>query len=61
MGRKKKEQPFLYCADVMKLLECGKTKAHDIIRALNEELAAKGYIVMRGRVSRKYFFEKYYA
>lgn len=34
--------------------------AFAIIRELNEELSAKGFITVAGRVSRKFFEEKFY-
>jgi hypothetical protein len=35
--------------------------AYKIIRRLNEELAAMGYLVVSGRVSRSYFEKKVYS
>lgn len=35
-------------------------KAYKIIRSLNDELVAQGYLVVAGRVSRTYFEEKIY-
>lgn len=34
--------------------------AYKIIRRLNDELKAQGYITVAGRISRKYFEEKIY-
>ena len=34
--------------------------AYKLIRELNKELAAKGYIVIAGKCPRRYFEEKYY-
>lgn len=51
---------FLYCADVMELLQCKATKARTVIRTLNDELKKRGYLTTRGKVSRKFFMEKYY-
>ena len=55
-----KEPLYLTCKDVMALLDCSTTRAYQYIRELNEELKAKGKLVVRGRVSRKYFMERYY-
>lgn len=34
--------------------------AYKLIRKLNEELESKGYITLKGRVSRDYFEERLY-
>lgn len=44
--------------EVAKIMECSKGSAYIIIRQLNTELAAKGFITRRGRIPRKYFFER---
>ena len=36
------------------------TKAYSIVRDLNKELEDKGYLIIPGRVSRKYFEERFY-
>ena len=46
--------------DVMDALEVSESKAYSIIKKLNQELEAQGYIVVRGKVSRVYFEEKIY-
>ena len=46
--------------DVMAALEVSESKAYGIIKQLNQELAAKGYITIPGKVSRAYFEEKCY-
>ncbi len=51
---------FLYCADVMELLQCKQTKARSVMRTLNDELKKRGFLTTRGKVSRKFFMEKYY-
>lgn len=47
-------------ADVQKLLGISSSKAYKIIRELNDELKEKGYIVVMGRVPKRYFREKFY-
>ena len=37
-----------------------KPYAYRLIRKLNDELSAKGYITITGKVNRKYFLEKCY-
>lgn len=46
--------------DVMAVLAVSESKAYGIIKQLNRELAAKGYITVPGKVSRAYFEEKCY-
>ena len=35
--------------------------AYKVIRTLNKELASKGYIILQGRIDRRFFHEKMYA
>ena len=53
-----KQSIFLYIDDVCRLMECGKTKAGEMVRAVNDRIEADGYIrPMRGRTYRKKFYE----
>ena len=45
--------------DVQKALQISEQKAYDVIRTLNEELNAKGYITIRGRVNKEYFMKRF--
>lgn len=51
---------FITAQEVAELLGISKSKAYTIVRELNEELFAKGFITVAGRVSRKFFEEKFY-
>ena len=51
---------FLNAADVAEYMEVSIPKAYKIIRHLNDELVAQGYLVVAGRVSRSYFEQKIY-
>ena len=42
------ETILLRVDDVQKALQISEQKAYDVIRTLNEELNAKGYITIRG-------------
>ena len=44
--------------EVADRLDCSERKAYEIIRQLNVELKAKGYITISGRVPRKFFEQK---
>lgn len=51
---------FVTAKDVMEILGVSKAKAYRIVQQLNAELKEKGYMVIQGRVSRKYFNERFY-
>ena len=53
--------PRVYTADeVATLLSVSKSTAYREIRKLNEELSAKGFMTLPGRISRRFFDEKSY-
>ena len=41
-------------------LSVSESKAYSVVRQLNKELSDKGYMVIPGRVSKKYFEERFY-
>lgn len=51
---------FIKADEVAEILEISKAHAYKIIRQLNDELDAKGFITISGRVSRQYFLERLY-
>ena len=51
---------FIRVEEVAKELDVSKPYAYKIIRQLNEELKAKGFITIAGRVNRQYFNERLY-
>lgn len=54
------EHKLLDCQEVQDYLQCSEGAAYKVIRDLNEELAAKGYYTIRGRVSMKYLKERFF-
>ena len=55
------EKNIFYTAeDIAKILSISKPTAYRIIKCLNVELKEKGFIVISGRVPKKYFEEKFY-
>lgn len=46
--------------EVQALLGISSSKSYQIIRQLNNELKAKGFIIVSGRTPKKYFNEKFY-
>lgn len=55
-----KNKRYLTASDVAEYMDISLPMAYKIIRRLNDELAAEGYIVVSGRVSRRYFEQKIY-
>ncbi len=51
---------FLDVNDVAEYMGISTSKAYKIIRSLNSELKAKGFIVVAGKINRVYFEEKTY-
>lgn len=51
---------FIKADEVIKILGVSQSEAYRIIKKLNEEMAAKGYITVNGRVNRKYLEEQIY-
>ena len=49
---------MLRAKEVSEILQIGETKAYQIIRQLNEELARIGYLTVRGRISEAYFQQR---
>lgn len=51
---------FLSADDVEEELNISKPFAYKLIRSLNSELKAKGFVTISGKLSRKYFQERFY-
>lgn len=49
-----KSANFYYVDDVQKILDIGHMAAYAVIKKLNDELEAKGYLTCKGKVSKKY-------
>ena len=54
------ENRFIRADDVAQELNVSRPYAYKLIRKLNEELKAKGFITIAGRVNRQYFYERLY-
>ena len=54
------DKPFMRVEEVAKELDISESYAYKIMRQLNDELSAKGFITVAGRVSRQYFSERVY-
>ena len=53
-------QNFIHADEIAEELGVSKAYAYKIVHRLSDELKAKGYVTISGRVSRKYFEEKFY-
>jgi len=51
---------FLNAQDVAQFMGISVPMAYKIIRRLNDELVAAGYLIVAGRISRIYFEQKVY-
>ena len=51
---------FVTAGEIAEELGISKPFAYKLVRQMNEELEAKGFITIAGRVSRKYYEEKFY-
>ena len=51
---------FVTVNDITSDLGISKPFAYKLIREMNNELRAKGFMTVAGRVSRKYYEEKFY-
>ena len=54
------EKTFISVKEISEILGVSESKSYGIIRSLNKELSDRGYLVIPGRVSRKYFEERFY-
>lgn len=54
------ENKFMRAEEVAQVLDVSVSFAYKIIRQMNDELKAKGFITLTGRVNRDYFYERLY-
>ena len=54
------KQLMISADEVAETLGVSMSYAYKVVRLLNKELEAKGFITVAGRVSRRYFEEKFY-
>ena len=51
---------FLKASEVAECLGVSKPHAYKIIKKLNEQLNNEGFMTLNGKISRKFFEEKFY-
>lgn len=54
------DNKFMRVEEVAEVLKVSTSFAYKVIRQLNDELKAKGYITIAGRINREYFNERVY-
>ena len=52
-------EDIMFAEEVADILDVAVSTAYKIIRGLNNELKASGYKTFSGRVSKKYFYERF--
>lgn len=53
------DKPLLDVCDVIAMTGVSEATAYKIIREMNEELAQKGFYIVRGKVNSTYFKERF--
>ena len=59
-GENMSKELFVRAEEVAGVLGISKPYAYKLVREMNEELKKKGFLTIPGRVSRRYFEEKFY-
>ena len=54
------ESKFMRAEEVAEVLDVSVSFAYKVMKQMNDELKAKGYITISGRVNREYFYERLY-
>ena len=52
------DKNFMKAEDVAEVLGVSKSFAYKVMKKLNDELKAQGYVTIAGRVNKQYFMEK---
>lgn len=55
-----RENIFVSAEEVSEILGVSKPYAYKLIKQLNDELKSKGFLTIAGKVSKRYFEEKFY-
>lgn len=51
---------FYTAKDIQSMLGISRSKAYDLVKNLNSELEGKGYLVIPGKIPKKYLAERCY-
>ena len=55
-----KNTMFVRVDEIAKALDVSRPTAYRLIKEMNDELQVKGFMTVAGRVSRKYYEERFY-
>lgn len=44
--------------EVMKILDCSKAKAYQVMRELNQEFEEQGFLTIRGKINKSYLLKR---
>lgn len=58
-SRAKQVSEYMDAQELADMVRVSQSKAYSFIRQMNEELKAKGYFIIRGKVPRKYARERF--
>lgn len=53
------EKVFYSATDIVEMLDVSRATAYKLIRQMNDELQASGYIILQGKVPKAYFNQKW--
>jgi len=51
---------FITATDVAKIMGISRSKSYQIVREMNKELKAQGYLTVAGKCPAQYFKQKFY-
>lgn len=51
---------FITAAEVAEIMGISRTKSYELVREMNRELKAQGYLTIAGKCPIQYFKKKYY-
>ncbi len=57
---KSENSRFITAGEISEIMGVSKASAYRIIKELNAELSKKGFLVIQGKTSKKYFNERLY-
>ncbi len=52
---------FMSISEVAEAMGISESYAYKIVRELNKDLRAKGYIALNGKIDRKFFYDQFYS
>ena len=59
LRKEKQMSEYMNAKELAEMVSVSESKAYGFIRQMNEELTAKGYFIVRGKVPRKYARERF--